>query len=757
MKHCNECGAGLPDEALFCTNCGNKISIPEARKCSQCQAEYQEGDRFCNNCGNPLTDEPQPESIAGAVPAAGTDAEENQSFEPETEPAPVQEPEEELVIPAEEPEIVAEEPMANAGEPEIADEPETIAAASETVEESTAEAADPEIIGEPKVSDKPEEETGMKEPEKVAERRFCPQCGHEFIPGAVFCRSCGNNLKLQSGQQPAVAPYQPPAVTGYANYQQPQAAPAWQQPAPPPPKKKKKGLLVALIIILVVVLAGGATYIFAGRSIRRLIMGNKAAYIALESEQLRRNATDMVDMLVDLGNRQERSEIGGQTVELQFDLSDNQQFMDPSTLAVLENITWRTRTLYDRQGGSARYFAGLDILAGNEELLKIEGYYDENQLIVGLPGLLDKFIWAQGDDLDMLTEDLELEIGDVEQSMSMASLFLNMDLGIDEAKLKASVYKIIDIVLEHIDEAEFESGQTLRVGQVMNEYDKYTITIGHESARQMMLEILTVLRDDREIFSLVNEFMKFSMTMDPYAYEYYDYYEDDPISWTDWQDNLDSLIDELENSDDDEEFTIIQSIYVDKDDQIVGREIRLIDEIADTVTTIRHYQPVMEDQEAQLIQVETEEETVELRNIYRRRDDKLSGRLTYTVDSSEYISVDYTDYQKSELNGRSYILGDFSINMPVAGDAGMPTAVNYSGSIVQGQFVMNLGIPDLGSIKVGYQEISPDNVVFPTYQADVLVSVTDQEGLYGLMTEDVMERLYSIAMELGFMPDDLDF
>lgn len=699
MKKCSNCGTNLPDEAVFCPNCGNNIPQTSTQKCPQCQQPYQKGDLFCNNCGATLTE--PPEDTEKSVSASDNENGADTPAVPLTAPEPAPEPE---------------------PEPEAAPEPEP----------------------EPEPQPKPEAVKSVS-----AGKKFCPQCGSEVLPDAVFCRSCGHNLNLkQAPRNTGVFAYQPPQY---------QPRPAWQQPPPPPPvKKKKKGWLVALIILLVVVLAGGATYIFAGRTIRRLILGNKATYVALESEQLRKNAADMVEMLVDMGNRTEQSDIGGQVVELQFDLSDSQQFMDPSTLAVLENITWRTRTLYDRQSGSDRYFGALDILTGNEELLKIEGYYDDSQLIIGLPGILDKFIWAQGSELDELTQDVEMEVGDVDQSLSMLNQFMNMDLGIDEPELKNSLYEIIDIILDHIDEAEFESKQELRVGSVYNEYDKYTITIEQESARQMMINIFEVLRADTEIFNLVNEFIIFSTTMDPYAYEYDEFSEGEPISWDDWQFNLDSMIDELNDLDEDEDITIVQSIYVDKDDQIAGREIQLIDNLEDTVTNISIYHPVMNDQEALLVQVETEWETMELRNIYTRDDEKLTGNLSLTTDDVDTLQIEYSDYQRTELGSRTYVLGEFNISMP-ANDTGMPTSINYRGSLNQDQFVMDLGIPDLGSIKIGYQEITPDQVVFPTYQADVLVSMSDEEALYGLMTEDVMDRLYSIAMELGFMPEDISF
>lgn len=40
MKYCSKCGQQLPDQAIFCTNCGNSVSEPDAAQ-SQSQPQYQ--------------------------------------------------------------------------------------------------------------------------------------------------------------------------------------------------------------------------------------------------------------------------------------------------------------------------------------------------------------------------------------------------------------------------------------------------------------------------------------------------------------------------------------------------------------------------------------------------------------------------------------------------------------------------------------------------------------------------------------------
>jgi hypothetical protein len=64
---------------------------------------------------------------------------------------------------------------------------------------------------------------------------------------------------------------------------------------------------------------------------------------------------------------------------------------------------------------------------------------------------------------------------------------------------------LIDIVMDHIDEAAFDSKQTVKAGKVSAEYDSYTITLSSENMRLMMLELLETIRDDDEIYNLIDQ------------------------------------------------------------------------------------------------------------------------------------------------------------------------------------------------------------------------------------------------------------
>lgn len=66
---CNKCGAQLPDNAKFCRECGEKVTVPEIKTlfCRECGRKLEPGSRFCPGCGSPVKDLPMPQSEKAEV------------------------------------------------------------------------------------------------------------------------------------------------------------------------------------------------------------------------------------------------------------------------------------------------------------------------------------------------------------------------------------------------------------------------------------------------------------------------------------------------------------------------------------------------------------------------------------------------------------------------------------------------------------------------------------------------------------------
>ena len=59
MKICNACGKELPDDAIFCASCGERL----LRQCSICGTELKQDYVFCPKCGNAVTEKSMHKSI----------------------------------------------------------------------------------------------------------------------------------------------------------------------------------------------------------------------------------------------------------------------------------------------------------------------------------------------------------------------------------------------------------------------------------------------------------------------------------------------------------------------------------------------------------------------------------------------------------------------------------------------------------------------------------------------------------------------
>ena len=168
---CPHCNADLPDDAVFCDQCGASLGAgaptaapapPPAAAgdealCPKCGAPTIPGEAFCDHCGASLA---EPEVIA--APAA----------EPKAPAVPPAEPEEAVIPLAEEP---AEEPPAEAA---------------------------PDLIP-------------------------CPACGAYNLPGSAFCSNCGIHMDEVPEPEPVGEPEAEPAAE-----MQPEVA---EEAAPPPP------------------------------------------------------------------------------------------------------------------------------------------------------------------------------------------------------------------------------------------------------------------------------------------------------------------------------------------------------------------------------------------------------------------------------------------------------------------------------------------------------------------------------------------
>lgn len=561
---------------------------------------------------------------------------------------------------------------------------------------------------------------------------ICPVCSATLSADALFCRNCG--YQRQSGAPKANAfTQQNPPVPPPPSYGGPQ--PAYGMP----PKKKKKGWLVAVIIILVLAIAGGVTALVAGKQIKRLLMGPKATYLSIETGELKKQCDELVSDLVRFGNADSRDLQGGADLELKASLNAGNLSLDPTLATVLDQLSIHATWIYDNTESENESYATLDLLSQNERLLTIEAFMEPNRLVLGVPDILDQYMMIQYSDLGSIMGTDEEEI---DESISLASQLAELDLHVNEPALRETLYKAVDIFLKYIDSVEYEKKQPLTVGSVTVHYDLYTVTLSSENAKAMLLELLNLAREDHEIYNLASQFTALASAADPDS-------SGAELTLSDYQNAIDDVIEEIENNTDDEPFTLIQKVYVDTDDHIVGRDVKIVDSNENTLGQFQIFRPESKTEGAYLFSVvgESGSDSVEFKVEYTLSDDKKTGTADLYSEGSRMLHASFQDCYFKTINGADYPLGMATLAFE-SEDVGMPSTIIYKGWEENERFWMELGIQDLIAVDIGYKKLS-QNARIPIYDGTNLVDLSDPEKAESIFNESALSKLYEIMEKLG--------
>ncbi|MDW7658639.1 MAG: DUF6583 family protein, partial [Bacillota bacterium] len=407
---------------------------------------------------------------------------------------------------------------------------------------------------------------------------------------------------------------------------------------------------------------------------------------------------------------------------------------------ILDNLSIRTTWIYDNSGPEMQNFAAIDLMTQSEKLLTLETFIETDRMIVGLPEILNQYVVATFDELGEYMDMGGVDIG-TEGSFSRLMSMTELDLGIDQAAMQKSMFKIIDIVLKHIDSVEYEKNQVLKVGTVAAEYDLYTVTLSSENARKMVLELLDHLRSDEEIYNLINKLSSLGAMVDPYGSA------DVSKTFTEYQETIDEAIADLKDDDDAEPFTLVQKVYVDSADQVFGRDLQFLDEDDMVVWQLKSLHPVSGDKEAWLISYKDDYDSMQATAQYAIKDDKKTGTASLAMSDETLLEITYTDFHMKTIGSDEFPLGQASVSFDAG--TGMPEKVTFAGREEGGRFWMDLGLPEYGSIGIGYRALSGADVKIPSYDESSMASISDPAALNGLVSETAMIKIMEIMEKLG--------
>ena len=475
-------------------------------------------------------------------------------------------------------------------------------------------------------------------------------------------------------------------------------------------------------------------------------MGPKAAYLQIEGAALKEQASSVAADIAKYGNKNESLK-GGMDLEIQLIPSANNPDIDITTAGILEMLTVNDRFIYDRTSETPRYFNRLDIMAYEDKMLSLETLYGEDQLIVSLPDLLDKSILATADEIEQMSGSFGMDTGSITPMAGLLTGSGAMDLGVNEAKLKKSFVSIVEIMLEYIDSCELEKGSTLSAGSVSADYDLYDVTITEDSARAMAIEIFKHLKNDEEFYNLVAGMQTSAAAADETI---------EILSFKAYQQDLQDVIDEIEADESTEDYTINQLVYVDKDDQIVGRDLTILDSQDNILFNLVYAQPRDGDDEALYLMVYNEDEDFTWLSQYTYDDEKKTGYASLSNMGTDVLQAEFQNVETVEVNGVERLIGQFQLTLinPDATVDELPTEIHIETSQAGDQLIIDLEMPDLLSITIGYTALSEQDIVIPTYDSTNMVSASDSQGLEGLITPEVQQKMMEIMAMLS--PDTAD-
>lgn len=547
----------------------------------------------------------------------------------------------------------------------------------------------------------------------------CPKCGVTFGGHAAFCPSCGFRIQTE-----AVSP--PPFTPPYA----PQA-----YPGVVPHRKKKKGLAIVLVILVLLIAGGAGGYFLFGREIRNVVLGPKSAYALVEAKNLKEDFAVLVDVMSRMGNLDERAATGGHEVNLQIALSDDALDMSPQVTSAIAGIVLRDRLQIQYAAGDPDYFNTLSLRVGEEDILSLDALVNSRTILLGLPDILDSYVHINP---AMLTEPLDGEVADQAAELDILKILTTMDLSIERPDLEKSLMAMAKIFMEHIDDATYESAQVLHVGDVSASYGRYTVSISAESMRAAVIDLLLFVQDDDAIYNLVGRVLALgdNETAAPITREEY----------------TDLLVEAIQKTTDREveDITVVQSIYVDDSDNIVGRDLVVEDAVGTSSFRLRFAHPVDGEKEAVLLHLESGGEPTLFQSEFTRVQGKRTGTAFLTEEGAQVMRIEFTGMELVDTGSMSYPVGNVRI-IPEVELERIDMDLRMDGE----DYLIDVEASGLGSLSITYRAIAEGQIAIPDLSTVSTVDIDNTEALQALVTEDALLRLKDAVERLGFSLDGI--
>lgn len=558
---------------------------------------------------------------------------------------------------------------------------------------------------------------------------------------------------------PYGAPAQPPAPgPAYPAGPQGPYPPGYAYP-PPPPKRKKRWWIPVLIIVLVLGLLA-ASYIVFGDQIRGLFgstdkkwrKAEAAAYLIPQGSLL-----DDVRQSMEGGLLETKS---GSVTDLTFDIKADALPDEMAGLfTALSGMRLHLESKTDMDEKTPRFHiqAGLGKRGETGEPLSFEVYDVNDYYIIDLPGILPRPLALNRQMFEDLTEETGLSMselfgsmGDMRQSMGAFSSE-KMDKVYDDLKA---------IFMKYAGEPQLIKGEPLTVGAVTQKLDYYDVTVPASAFPGMTKEMVTYLKNSKDIKELLEEGMP------------EDIYED-------FVDVMDEVLDGIELNREDHEIEFRRKLYVDKKNNPVGSELIFSQRYEGELSTLRLASLHVEDggKHAQLLVMETSDDSgLEYLSEYTLDKGLYSG--TYAIRTKEWDwgaptkfeelgRGSFSNFGLKKEGNKQYPVGTISFELTKVDeysyDAPQAFALKYEGSmegkLLKAKIEFSLTDEDMPirlTLGLEHRTLTASEVSFHNQLPSDFIDLSDEEAMSELMMDEtLMDRLMEALEELGIDPEIL--
>ncbi len=537
-----------------------------------------------------------------------------------------------------------------------------------------------------------------------------------------------------------------------------------------PARKGKRRTILIAVALLVVLLAGGGLFAWKvfGRDIRRFVLGPKKTYLLAEGASLK-GSLDRIASDWSTISSQASQPAGGTEAQVTVQLDPALTGIPPEIARTVSNLKLKSTFLFDRRLSGPKVYSRADLLTGSEPLLGVELFLAEDQMTVGLPGLIDPYIAVRMDSLS----------GTAGQSLSR---YLKQNLeatpAVDQTQLAASLARLADDYVSRIESVSFADNMLVTAGGVTAPYECYTVTMSGKQTRDLAVAILERCRDDKPLRDLLYPYMRNILYsglsgMPPLSGEARTDWgdlavTDGPISEQNWKDLMTKAIDALKAAKDEDlkDVSLNQRVYMDKQDRIIGREIMAARAGADAESaTLKVLAPLNNGQQGLLLSLaayainSSDPIDLQLSARFERKDGLDTGSAEVVSAGKTALKASFRGLGLQDFNGMPYPVGEADLEFvnqsPDMPGSLMPESlpkISVTGAVRDGHYAGTIALAGNATIGIDLAVIAAADVKIPSLSGKDLVQSDDEEAMAELMSGDFQEKVMQILDRLDIDP-----